>query len=115
MDGIEIVGGARLSGEVPISGAKNAALPACRATLLAPGKNTIRNVPDLRDVRTTVKLLRSRSYYSAEVDFEIRDTTPPEVVLKVRPGPPYTLAEYRIYSGRDVKPGTFVGENSCSV
>ena len=39
------------------SGAKNAALPILAATLLAPGKHRIGNVPDLRDVDTTCRLL----------------------------------------------------------
>jgi UDP-N-acetylglucosamine 1-carboxyvinyltransferase len=58
MDAIEIVGGKRLSGEVPISGAKNAALPMMTASLLIAGKTTIRNVPHLRDIVTLLDLLR---------------------------------------------------------
>jgi UDP-N-acetylglucosamine 1-carboxyvinyltransferase len=58
MDKLVIKGGARLEGTVKISGAKNAALPALCATLLAPGKHVIRNVPSLRDIGTTIELLR---------------------------------------------------------
>lgn len=57
MDKLEIEGGRRLHGEVAISGAKNAALPAMAASLLASGENTISNVPDLRDIATMGKLL----------------------------------------------------------
>jgi len=58
MDKLVIKGGKRLEGTVKISGAKNAALPALCATLLAPGKHVIRNVPSLRDIGTTIELLR---------------------------------------------------------
>jgi UDP-N-acetylglucosamine 1-carboxyvinyltransferase len=58
VDSIHIVGGARLSGTVPISGSKNAALPLLCASLLAEGTSTFRNVPDLRDIGTTAQLLR---------------------------------------------------------
>ena len=58
MDRLEIVGGSALSGEVRISGAKNAALPILTASLLAEGPVILENVPHLNDVTTTVKLLR---------------------------------------------------------
>ncbi|MFL2545762.1 MAG: UDP-N-acetylglucosamine 1-carboxyvinyltransferase [Candidatus Rariloculaceae bacterium] len=58
MDRLEITGGERLSGEVVISGAKNAALPILAASLLAEGPVVLENVPHLNDVTTTVKLLR---------------------------------------------------------
>ena len=58
MDRLEIVGGSALSGEVRISGAKNAALPILTASLLAEGPLILENVPHLNDVTTTVKLLR---------------------------------------------------------
>lgn len=53
------MGGARLEGEVDISGAKNAALPILAGTLLASDPVTISNVPHLRDVTTTITLLQS--------------------------------------------------------
>lgn len=59
MDKLIIKGGAKLKGDVTISGSKNAALPICIATLLAPGSSTISNVPLLRDINTTAKLLES--------------------------------------------------------
>ena len=57
MDRLLISGGARLRGHVPISGAKNAALPILASTLLADGPMRVSNVPHLRDVTTTVELL----------------------------------------------------------
>ncbi len=59
MEKLILEGGRPLKGEVKISGAKNAALPLISATLLASGKHTLRNVPDLRDTRTILKLLES--------------------------------------------------------
>ena len=57
MDKIVIEGGNRLFGEVEISGAKNAALPIMAASILADSPIRIKNVPDLRDIRTFLKLL----------------------------------------------------------
>ncbi|MGH8597337.1 MAG: UDP-N-acetylglucosamine 1-carboxyvinyltransferase, partial [Gammaproteobacteria bacterium] len=57
MDKLIIHGGARLQGEIRISGAKNAALPILAATLLADGIVTISNVPHLHDITTTMELL----------------------------------------------------------
>jgi UDP-N-acetylglucosamine 1-carboxyvinyltransferase len=59
MDKMIIQGGRRLSGEVQISGAKNAALPILCSALLTEGWNTYHNVPDLVDIRTIRKLLGS--------------------------------------------------------
>jgi UDP-N-acetylglucosamine 1-carboxyvinyltransferase len=57
MQKILVTGGARLHGEVRISGAKNAVLPILCATLLADAPVRITNVPRLHDVLTTGKLL----------------------------------------------------------
>lgn len=57
MDKLIITGGGQISGEVKISGAKNAALPILAATLLADGPMTVCNVPHLQDVTTTMELL----------------------------------------------------------
>ena len=57
MQKIVVTGGARLEGEVRISGAKNAVLPILCATLLADEPVRITNVPRLHDVLTTAKLL----------------------------------------------------------
>src|SRR5687768_13337525 len=58
MDKIVVEGGARLVGKIPVSGAKNAALPLLAAALLPTGTSTFKNVPQLADVKTMGKLLR---------------------------------------------------------
>ena len=67
MEKIIIEGGKRIEGEVTVSGAKNAVLPLMAACILAEGKSTLRNVPDLADVRTMAKLLQ---ILGAEIEFE---------------------------------------------
>ncbi len=57
MDRFVIEGPVRLAGEVRCSGAKNAVLPLMAASLLSRGVSEIANVPDLRDVRTFMRLL----------------------------------------------------------
>ncbi len=57
MEKIVIEGGARLKGEVKISGAKNAALPIMVASILSSGENLIYNVPHLMDITTMGNLL----------------------------------------------------------
>lgn len=57
MDKFLVKGPTRLEGEVSISGAKNAALPILFAALLAEEPVEIQNVPHLRDIDTTIKLL----------------------------------------------------------
>ena len=59
MDKLIIEGGRPLHGTVRISGAKNAALPLIAATLLAPGRHRLGNVPDLRDTRTFLRLMEN--------------------------------------------------------
>jgi len=58
MDKLLITGGKRLSGELQISGAKNAALPILCAGLLTADTLSLANVPHLQDVATMQKLLR---------------------------------------------------------
>ncbi len=57
MDKLIINGGGSLSGDVRISGAKNAALPILAATLLSETPITIGNIPHLHDITTTMELL----------------------------------------------------------
>jgi len=57
VDKLAIEGGVRLSGEVRVSGAKNAALPILCAALLTREPLALENVPELNDVRTMRKLL----------------------------------------------------------
>ena len=59
MQKLIIDGEQTLKGEVKISGSKNAALPIMAATLLTDEPCVIRNVPNLRDTRTMVELLKS--------------------------------------------------------
>ncbi len=59
MDKLIIKGGKKLSGEVTVSGSKNASLPIFVATILAPGRHEISNVPFLRDINTTIKVLET--------------------------------------------------------
>ena len=66
MDKLEIIGGPTLSGQVRISGAKNAALPILMSSLLADGPVILENIPHLNDITTTVKLLR---WIGAEITF----------------------------------------------
>lgn len=67
MDKIIIKGGKSLSGNVKVSGAKNAVLPLMAAALLTNGVTTLRRVPDLRDTRTMMRLLEMTG---AGVSFE---------------------------------------------
>jgi len=57
VESLIIQGGNRLKGTIPISGAKNAALPIMAASILCEGETILRNVPDLRDVRQMCTLL----------------------------------------------------------
>jgi UDP-N-acetylglucosamine 1-carboxyvinyltransferase len=57
MDKFLIKGPCELKGEVEISGSKNAALPIITAALLAPGEYTLKNVPNLRDIKTMITIL----------------------------------------------------------
>ena len=59
MDKIVIQGGKPLFGDVQISGAKNAALPILASAILTSGENTFHNIPDLVDIKTIKKLLKS--------------------------------------------------------
>src|SRR5690606_17824432 len=58
MDKLRIEGGVALDGEVVISGAKNAALPILCAGLLTADTLILDNVPELRDIETTLALLQ---------------------------------------------------------
>ncbi|MBN1326932.1 MAG: UDP-N-acetylglucosamine 1-carboxyvinyltransferase [Candidatus Cloacimonetes bacterium] len=92
MDKFIINGNRKLSGEVRISGAKNAALPIMTASLLARGKTVLHNVPHLNDIKMMAHLLR---VIGARIDFDgstmTIDTThcsyfeaPYELVSKMR-------------------------------
>ena len=92
MDKIVVEGGARLVGKIPISGAKNAALPLLAAALLPSGASTYKNVPQLADVRTMTKLLRMLGW---TVDGEKTSLTiaPPTGKAKPKLEAPYELVK----------------------
>ncbi len=58
LDRFRITGGTRLQGEVTVTGAKNSVLKLMAASLLAIGKTTIHNVPDIADVEIMADLLK---------------------------------------------------------
>lgn len=59
MQVMRITGGRRLAGAIPISGAKNAALPALAATLLTEDRVRLRRIPDVVDIRTMSRLVEN--------------------------------------------------------
>ena len=102
MDRIRIVGGNELRGVIPISGAKNAALPLMIASLLTDDTLTLENVPHLADVEQLIRILGNHGVdytvngrresqdtgYSRTIHFSARnivDTTAPyDLVSKMR-------------------------------
>jgi UDP-N-acetylglucosamine 1-carboxyvinyltransferase len=88
MDRIRITGGRRLRGSIPISGAKNAALPLLIATLLTEDRLTLKNVPNLADVNLLVRILRNHG-----VDLAVDGK---------RPGPAMHLGETFHLTARDI-------------
>ncbi len=77
MDRIKITGGQRLNGTIPISGAKNAALPLMIAALLTPDRLTLKNVPNLADVMNLGRILRNHG-----VDFSIAGKRPGQAEMQ---------------------------------
>ena len=74
MDKMLIRGGVKLTGEVPVSGSKNATLPILMAALLTDEPVRIRNVPRLRDVATALALLNGlgvESRWTGEHEIEL--------------------------------------------
>ncbi|WP_300356796.1 UDP-N-acetylglucosamine 1-carboxyvinyltransferase [Fusobacterium sp.] len=59
VEAFKIKGGKKLKGILEVEGAKNAALPIFIATLIERGEYVLKNVPDLMDIRTLIKLLES--------------------------------------------------------
>jgi UDP-N-acetylglucosamine 1-carboxyvinyltransferase len=94
MERFRVVGGARLSGVVKVSGAKNSALKLMAATLLAPGKSTITNLPDIADVEYMAELLtrlgckvqisKDKSEVAIDVPNEIAHRADYDLVRKLR-------------------------------
>ncbi|OGC22663.1 UDP-N-acetylglucosamine 1-carboxyvinyltransferase [candidate division WOR-1 bacterium RIFOXYC2_FULL_37_10] len=90
---ILVKGGKKLQGEVSVSGSKNAALPILAATILTHGKSTITRIPDLLDIRTMIRVLRSlgiRAEYAFPntvhtwVNGGLKHIAPYELVTKMR-------------------------------
>ena len=90
MDKLIIRGGRTLHGEVLVSGAKNASLPELCAALLTPDSVKLANVPQLQDVSTIFKLLRSMGATA-----ERSETQADEVVLCAG-GPIDPVATYEL-------------------
>ena len=88
MDRIKIIGGQRLNGTIPISGAKNAALPLMIASLLTADRLTLKNVPNLADVNLLARILRNHG-----VDLAVDGK---------RPGPAQHIGETFHLSARDI-------------
>jgi UDP-N-acetylglucosamine 1-carboxyvinyltransferase len=92
MDKIVVSGGRQLSGEIGVSGAKNAALPLLAASLLARGEHLFRNVPDLVDVSTMLKVLRTMGCTAERLDGRQHHSCR-VVVGDVNPQAPYELVK----------------------
>ncbi len=91
MDYYRIKGGKKLKGQVRISGDKNAALPVIVASLLADGETVLKNVPDLKDIRTIIKVIE---YLGAETDFNVETNTLRIMVNSIKNGEmPYELVK----------------------
>src|SRR3989337_601813 len=88
MDRICIAGGRPLNGTIPISGAKNAALPLMIASLLTGDRLTLKNVPNLADVNLLARILRNHG-----VDHSIEGK---------RAGPTAHLGETFHFTARDI-------------
>ena len=85
---LRIYGGARLEGEVMVSGGKNAAVAILPAALLGDSPSVIENVPDINDVHIIIEMLR---YLGAQVEFADNVVTiDPRTADKF--DPPYDLA-----------------------
>ena len=77
VEAFQIIGGKDLAGELVVEGSKNSTLPIMIATLVAKGKYVLKNVPNLRDIRTLVKLLESLGLQITKLDdhsYEIINT-----------------------------------------
>ena len=94
MDKIIVNGGAVLRGEIAASGAKNAALPILASSLLADGEHTFRNVPDLVDVATMLKVLRTMGCEAERLEGPERHQCKVTVGRKpIHPEAPYDLVK----------------------
>ncbi len=89
---VKIIGGTPLHGTVTVSGAKNAALPLLAATVLFDDETLLSNVPNLTDITTMVRMLRSINLIAEQNNNQIRivnkrdikHAIPYELVTKMR-------------------------------
>lgn len=92
MDRFLVEGGRKLQGTVEISGSKNACLPILVASLLTDDLFTVHRVPDLRDVRTTLKILTAlgkkvsfnKNTVTIAADGQLKNALPYELVKQMR-------------------------------
>lgn len=93
MDVIKVEGGYPITGEVRVEGAKNSALKLMAATIMAPGVNTLTNVPNISDVHVMGKVLKTLGAtievldeHTLEIDTSsvTKWETPYELVAKMR-------------------------------
>ena len=112
MNKFKIEGGKALNGEVTISGAKNAALPILLCTMLTDEKIVLKNVPDLRDVNTSFKLLEILGKKCTKIEdgvFAVEGAVTSNVA-------PYDLVKTMRASIMALGPLTaFLGESSVSL
>lgn len=87
MDIFRVVGGARLSGSVTVSGAKNSVLKLMAASLLATGTTTIHRVPDILDVAIMAEVLRRLGCVVERTEDTLQITVPPN---------PLTVTDYQL-------------------
>ncbi|MFA6431243.1 MAG: UDP-N-acetylglucosamine 1-carboxyvinyltransferase [Candidatus Margulisiibacteriota bacterium] len=91
---LAIRGKKKLEGEIFVSGAKNSALPILAASIMVPGRSVIRNIPNLLDVTTMIRVLIAlgiRAEYSLSSpntvniwNYQVRHVAPYELVTKMR-------------------------------
>jgi UDP-N-acetylglucosamine 1-carboxyvinyltransferase len=81
MDLIQIKGGNFLEGEINISGSKNASLPMIIASLLTRDKVKIRNIPNLSDVSTLLKLIKS---LGSEFELKNEDNSSYKLIVQTK-------------------------------
>ncbi len=90
MEKFLIKGGAPLEGEIPVSGAKNSALPALAACLLTDEAVTLRRVPRVRDIRTMERLLE---HIGAAVERSDNGRVTVQAAALANPEAPYDLVK----------------------
>ena len=92
MKALQIAGGRRLSGDISVSGAKNAALPALSACLLTTGRVVLHRIPNVVDIRTMSRLIENIGAAVAtdsgtcciEAGNDLEPTAPYELVKTMR-------------------------------